>query len=797
MMYPMRKVLSLLFLAVSLTACFDGFDGGSEQDPLSMQHGVSITDVSVPPTGGVVAFTISTRDSWVILDAPSWISFNANQGKAGVTQVHLTAPLNDAGIDRSGSFSIACDGESVSVHVSQEAPYLTVRSTSDSFKFEWSHANPSDIGSPLNSTPETISIYSNIDWSIGSDANHLFTDCENNHYTFSQVAGFGSKDITVIPTAVNLSESHHGLDFVIVPLTPDGSRISNTVVDHHKFSMDQGNLRFLVNGTGGQQTVSFNDLGDEKATTLVIDSETAWEVKAPSWVEVSPSRGTGMVNMTVKAKSANPTTEPLDDRIRLVTQFEGAVRYINIHQDGYLFELGTENLAFDPMDLGEKHVKLRTHGTWTINSVPSDIKFTPRSNTKTTTESGVDSFDIVIQQSKPNLKFEDVVRNLSFKCGSNGMTKDFSITQKAFIFKVDAPADLTNLDCASTSEKSVRIECSGKWEITNVPEWLQVSPVTGEGNTTIKVAPKSPNTDSVNDRKTDLAVVSVTHKENNVSASRTISVLQRHFLLDVKTKSAKFDTATASSEGVAVDVDCSTSWKAAADADWVLIQSGEKTGNGTFVINVKDNETERERTAKVVISSTLGGKELKQTVSVTQAGLSITLGKNSFKFASLSAASDKTSFSTTGEYSMESDADWISYSVENGFLTIGASDNFSTKAREGHVTVKSRAGNKVISKSVSVTQDAYVFDVNESSMSFSYDDKSSKAVVVKCTADWTVTADATWVKIDKNSGNGDGSFSISVDKNSANDKRTSVVKVTTHGMEKTISISQEAAPASK
>jgi len=112
------------------------------------------------------------------------------------------------------------------------------------------------------------------------------------------------------------------------------------------------------------------------------------------------------------------------------------------------------------------------------------------------------------------------------------------------------------------------------------------------------------------------AVITITHESGKVTKEITVNQLGKDkAYLNVDRESAYFDEPGKGISGiVTVSADDSTKWTVASDSDWIKViesnttnaegySSVEGTGNGTFYIMVKENNTYNERYGYVTISS--------------------------------------------------------------------------------------------------------------------------------------------------------------------------------------------------
>jgi hypothetical protein len=145
-------------------------------------------------------------------------------------------------------------------------------------------------------------------------------------------------------------------------------------------------------------------------------------------------------------------------------------------------------------------------------------------------------------------------------------------------------------------------------------------------------------------------------------------------------------------------------------------------------------------------------------------------------------------------WTVESNAAWITVSSSsgnnNGSIRVTAAANTATSQRTGTVTVRGEN----ISKTVSITQAAYVPSTNTltvSSATLNFTAASeTKYFTITSNVSWTVGKDVTWITVSPESGSNNGTIVVTAAANTATSQREGIVTVSGGGIDQIISITQ-------
>jgi hypothetical protein len=174
----------------------------------------------------------------------------------------------------------------------------------------------------------------------------------------------------------------------------------------------------------------------------------------------------------------------------------------------------------------------------------------------------------------------------------------------AIVCSVNLKPDVFNASASGGSAAvSVNSPPGCAWTVTGAPSWVTVSPLSGSGSATLKIAA------AANSGPARAAALSVGGREFRVEqaqlAACTYAVTPESFTVSHRKQNKKVEVATLSH----------CQWNATSSAPWVRVSSGERTGSGEIELKVDDSRS-RTRTAVV----TIAGQGFSKEVTVTQIG---------------------------------------------------------------------------------------------------------------------------------------------------------------------------------
>ena len=804
----MRFRLHYLLIAICGASIVNACQSKDDLTQASIQDGntvLSVEDKDIISTGGSFSVAFTSNSSWHLKGCPDWLEVNKNSGRSGTTTIKMSAKCNETRKDRVANLVFeAQDGSfSTPMKVSQSYPYLNI--STDTLSFNWNDCRTEREGVVIDNNPQIIKISSNVAWRIQEVAGTKAEIVDFSHFTLSSETGKEDYNLDIIPIRDNFNKEPYDVRLRLFPIVIDEdgneTEISATAADSYIIKLHQKNLRFLINDSAEDAEVVFNELNDDANINLNIDSEIKWTVaECPSWVVMSKKEGQDIVSVNFKADGPNPVCEKREGVIRLSTG-AGAYREIKVSQKPYIFELQADDINIGNDELNEFKFTLNTTGTWEIKDIPSWLTVTPSKCEETTPVSGKSLHEISVRANGQNLNFEDFSQIIRVCSSMNSLSDNVSVMQERFVFNVESSTSLSDLPTMNTIKYPASIESSGKWEITGIPDWIDVSQSANEkGTYSLTIGAKQGNPDITKDRSATLSIVSVNHKEAGINVIRNITVKQRKYTFEVTPSDAVTIPAYKNSfDSFSTTIRCSADWTLSQYPSWITpsITSGDGTVDVTVVFNPTVNIAKTGRNGVVTVKS-LYNNETKD-ISVNQDGFVFDNASQSYDVAVMNTSSFPVSFDLTAEagWTLKSGySSWLNPSrtsgAGSGSVTFTPDPNPNLSERTGNATIHSTVSGE--EKLITFVQEKYVFDSSSESYSYSELDKSSNAISITSSGPWTISDAPAWMVFSQKSGNSSSAITISPSNNTSLTSRNSTFHIvsTLNNLSKAITVSQAA-----
>lgn len=708
-------------IAVAFVLASCQFDD-SNLYPEQVGNGASISvDESqvLSPTGGTFTFTFTSSADWVLNDCPYWLSFSKTSGKTGSTTITVSASLNNTRLDRRAVVKFHSSEYDVSMTVSQECPYLRINSKD--FGFDW------DSSQEYSASSLPLVIESNVDWKFVSTTVSSGTPTLG-HFGISQDYGKGSSRLEILPVVMNTDKDDYQMTARLAAVTYDENgrtqEIPESAVDRYDIVMSQKHIKFLINETINPIANTISELGDS-SFTYVVDTDVPWKVQYQL-----PSEGNDWIDGLPSWISAN-RTEAGSGTSDLVIKWQGTDSKGN--KVGGVNPYSTNRL-----------VQLRV--------ISTDATMT-----------------------------------------SNGklVYRDIKFDQKPYVLRLGESSGMSeiSLENDEVTGKLIPVTSSGAWQIRNVPSWMEVSPLSGVGNQSVTVKAKEQNLSTSDLTSSDFRLESL---RNDIKCD--IAATQGRFRFDLDSPSVLGAIPTRSTQRYSVTIETSGGWEITGAPDWLDISqtSAQSKGLSTLLIGAKtvNPDETQDRGATLVFNSLVHkahGKTLTKTLSVLQRKYSFVLTASAL--SSIPAYSDNYNCGMlvvcSGDWTITSCPNWLTPSVKSGDglsdvnVTFTPSYNTGNFSRSGKIDIKDNYKGTV--KSLTVSQDGFVFDSSEESISgIDVINKQSYTVSFDLTAGapWEIVDGyGSWVSPDIVSGKGRSSIRFTPAPNPNTSKRTTRVRI--------------------
>jgi mannan endo-1,4-beta-mannosidase len=282
---------------------------------------VAPTSVSLASGASSSAVTVTANVSWTATDNQTWITVSPGSG-SGNGSFTISATANTGTTSRTGTVTLAGGGLTRNVAVTQAAPSSSNLTVS-----------PTAISMPSASSSATLSITSNVGWTVTDDQSWL---------TIAVASGSNNASVAINATANTAASSRSAT------VTVTGGGITRTV------AVTQAGT------TASTLTVSASTLSLAAAASsgsVGITSNVSWSVTDDqSWLSASPTSGTGNATLTLSA-TANTATAA---RTGTVTVTGGGItRTLAVTQSG---QSGTGETCANPVTFSGNSGNFNTTG---------------------------------------------------------------------------------------------------------------------------------------------------------------------------------------------------------------------------------------------------------------------------------------------------------------------------------------------------------------------------------------------------------------------------------------------------
>lgn len=687
-----------------------------------------------------------TADSPLSLTVPeSWINYSTStqvSGREQTTTYTLAISNNAALSERQQTLSL-------------KSSFSTSNTASFVFKQE---------AYKFDSTPVTISSYKELAGNAGTKS-YVDIVCSGDWVTanvpdwitLSETYASQGKTISVSPKN-NVNTSSRSATFTIMSSLNGLTKLVSVSQDAYKFD-------------ASSETFSYGAL-EQRTDNVDVLCSGKWSVKnVPSWLTSSHTGGTGSqdgITTAVSLTSRNNFTESdLSGKITIVSDDNpNLVKEVNVAQSKYRFVPGLTSNNYGPIDDSSVSLPLSAIGDWRIESDADWVAFSPASGSGDATINISHSY---------NLNTTDRVARVSLIPVYNGgdisaLKKTYTINQTKFLLGIDKTSHSFSSPMADENTAAVvNVTCSSDWTV-NEPEGYTVT----KNTSSFTVAPKN------NFLKSSInGVVTVSSVLGGHSVAYNVS--QPAYVFDETP--APVSVTACPANNLYLDVICSGNWTYSVDdPSWFTsVSQSVSRGNGQIVINPMDNPDQHARSA-VVTATSLDNPSYKKVFTLTQAAHIFELSAVSMAFGPAPDASQSFAITTSGPWTVVSDQNWVSVSPAsgngNGSVTISASANPLKSDRNATVTVKCTSTG--LSKTVSITQEAYEFDETPVALTdIASCDAATISVPVTCSGAWSYSvSDASFFKsISQTAIKGNGYLSLTVADNPGSSARSATITV--------------------
>jgi hypothetical protein len=385
--------------------------------------------------GGKQFFLVNSNTNWTVTEALTHISLNKTTGSFTDT-IWVTCTPNTTTISRSGLITISGVGvqnKTLTVNQLGELPRLSV--------------NPTNLSFTSTAGTKTITITSNIPWTISDSAAYLSSNVAigSNNATLTITC---NANTSALSRNTVLYIAGTGVSTISIPVTQSGATATMTLSP----------LSLLFPSTGGEK--SFN-----------ITSNTSWNI-LDTFPNLRFIPESGLNNGTVKVVCDSNTATSLRSFSIPVAGFGLTARTITVSQSGAdeIFNASPNILNFTSAG-GEKTFNIFSNTSWALSESSSFISINP---------SFGDLNKGITVLCDPNISAVTRKGKITFTGKSDAsISIDIVQTGVAPLFKV--LSDSIILDSSAT-QSSVKIESNTQWSLTKDADWISINTFSGSGN---------------------------------------------------------------------------------------------------------------------------------------------------------------------------------------------------------------------------------------------------------------------------------------------------------------------------
>lgn len=641
---------------------------------------------------------------WTIENFTEWLSVSAKSGhgNAEIIISALSANPNIGG--RTGIFTIfGANGAVYDVYVMQMGAGM---------KFEI--ANPSLTLSSELGAKATFTIQSNIDFSITGIPDWL---------SLSKVKGNGNETITVTTLSENTA-----LDVRNATLF-----VNNWVTGITAVTVMQAgaNMKFSVGTTRIELASKAQSTGE-----FQINGNVEWTIEGvPNWLSLSKTSGDGDAKITVKALSENDMPGERTAKLIIKNPLNGSQELV-VTQAGIGAQI---SVSGSPVNIGKKKgakgtFEIKGNIDFTISDVPSWIELS--------STSGTGNAVITVTTNSENTTIAE--RKATINVNSQKGTIPVEVVQEKGDMAFSISSDNISLGTASGENSNFQIKSNVEWEIKGAPNWLSVSPLSGNGDAEVTVTALSENA-SLKTREATLKVNNLLTgttevKISQAGATPTFSIKSNQLKMDDK------EGATAM-----LEISSNVDWTIEELPNWLKASQTKGTGSAKVTLTtLSANVTGSDRKAEFKVSNSVTGSTV---VTVTQTSLTLTfeISAISLTLSGNGNGSGEFTITTNTDYAISGIPDWLELSQTEGKTTTvikvkALSENPTTTARTATLTITSLAVGKT---TITVTQPgAKAFlSVEEETITLGTMPRGSYSIAVSTNEALTITNVPDWVQV--------------------------------------------------
>ncbi len=734
----------------------------------------------------------------VVSDSESWLNVVAQERDGGVsgTGVYESVNANNFTFNAKGQNLLTSDREvKLRIFAKNNPETLYEEITISQTAFTW---NPVLVGDPQGTgvisfgarhdkcSTSTFELNCSSPWEVlvtydGSEKDWLRFTPESME---GEVCELDKDIISFIPsTDNNLVETKRTATVVVRSKEYAGnSELQKT------FKIEQRGANF---GLGRDEAKEITlDFGEYEAASQEVGvmSSHPWNLKSnsdASWITVSLPEDCDADGIITISVENNYNMTGRSGKIVLECTSLQKECTININQDAFVFSASPKSFNV-PANTKENYIiDLTASAGWSCSSQTDWVHVVDDYYGSMDA-----SIDIFVDGNGTYVTREGTVTIYS---NHGGYFETIRFLQDAFVFNTTASSSYS-FGPLETTTHNFNVECSGDWGFENKPDWVNLTPGSGEGNgsVTLSVAKNTVRTERSQ-------TVKLYNNLNGDTHSFTVSQSAYVFNNSALNSTAELEAVNPGQRSFSFS--CSGDWEVTSDSDWADVSetSGSGANSKTITITFENNPLLVSRTARISVFSK-DNTELRGEYSITQKAFVFDTAPVNMAFPNVKATdqSVKMADGTMGAWTAKSDLEWIVVKAPangngtgNATVTISVKDNTTLSERSGVVEVASEyvGNNSQLKKVITVTQAAYVFKADVKSLDFAAA-ATDREVNVECTGAWKATK-PDWITLSAASGTGNQKIKVTAAANNGA-AREGVLKLESEGNVIEITLKQAA-----
>ena len=168
---------------------------------------------------------------------------------------------------------------------------------------------------------------------------------------------------------------------------------------------------------------------------------------------------------------------------------------------------------------------------------------------------------------------------------------------KPKVTELEVSPQTMSFEAQGVAEQTITVTANDEWTITGAPDWLTVTPTSGNGNATVSIKANDYDGFVLRD-----AEITVTCLELSCAVKVTQLAVTPSLAVDLKEATVDYKGG-----GVNLKITSNAPWTITSDVDWVTANPSSGTGNADVVLSVAPNMERAGRDAAITVTENVSG----------------------------------------------------------------------------------------------------------------------------------------------------------------------------------------------